>query len=242
LDARVRLDDLLDNFGATDMKSRLLSSLSFAVFLTLAINPATARDDLPEITIDGLERVKDTELAVVYAEPGVDFSQYNKINLVETYVSFKKNWRRDQNGTQGNRITSGDMDQMKAELAAMFRDVFTKVLEEGGYELVDSRAEDILTIKPAIINLDIKAPDTNSVSQSRSYTESAGEMTLYLELYDSVTDDLIAKAMDRQKDRKTGYFRWQTRVTNRAAANRILKVWANVLKDGLDEARGVTTQ
>jgi len=65
---------------------------------------------------------------------------------------------------------------------------------------------------------------------------------LYLELYDSVTDDLIAKALDRQQDREIGYFQWQTTVRNRAAANRILKVWANVLKDGLDRARGITDE
>ena len=122
----------------------------------------------------------------------------------------------------------------------MFREVFTKVLAEGGYELVNERAEDVLMIKPAIINLDISAPDTLSSDDTRSYSESPGEMTLYLELYDSVTDDLVAKAMDLQTDRETGYFQWQARVTNRAAANRILTVWANVLKDGLDGARGDT--
>ena len=39
-------------------------------------------------------------------------------------------------------------------------------------------------------------------------------MTLYLELYDSVTDDLLAKALDREYDRQTGYFQWQNSVTN----------------------------
>jgi hypothetical protein len=76
----------------------------------------------------------------------------------------------------------------------------------------------------------------------RSYAESAGEMTLYIELYDSVTDDLIGKALDRKRDRKTGYFQWHNRVTNRAAANRILKEWAKVLKEGLDEAHGIKTE
>jgi hypothetical protein len=132
------------------------------------------------------------------------------------------------------------MGKMKTELAGMFRDIFSGVLEEGGYELVNERAEDVLMIKPAIINLDITAPDTLANKGGHRYSESAGEMTLYLELYDSATDDLIAKAMDLQTDRQTGYFQWQTRVSNRAAASRILTVWANVLKDGLDGARGVS--
>ena len=97
--------------------------------------------------------------------------------------------------------------------------------------------QDVLLIRPAIIGLDVVAPDNDSTGLSRTYSETAGEMTLYLELYDSVSGEMLAKALDRQMDRQTGYFEWQNRVTNRAAANRILKVWANVLKEGLDDAR-----
>jgi hypothetical protein len=129
------------------------------------------------------------------------------------------------------------MARMKLELSSLFREVFSRTLEKGGYELVSERAEDVLLLKPAIINLDVVAPDTMDANRGNSYSETTGEMTLYLELYDSVTDDLIAKALDRKIDRQTGYFQWQNRVTNRAAANRILQVWANVLKEGLDEAR-----
>jgi hypothetical protein len=99
-----------------------------------------------------------------------------------------------------------------------------------------------LIIRPAIINLNIVAPDNRSATNVRTFSESAGDMTLYLELYDSVTGDLIAKALDQKYDRSTGYIQWQTRVSNRAAANRIMKTWANVLKDALDEARTVTGQ
>jgi len=221
------------------MKFRILTAFSVSLTLLFAAGLSFAKDEPPQTTIEGLERVKDSKLALVYVEPGADFSQYKRIYLVDTYVAFRKNWRRDQNRTANpHKISSSDMNKMKSELAGMFRDVFTQVLEEGGYELVNERAEDVLIIKPAIINLDITAPDTLSSNDTRTYAESPGEMTLYLELHDSVTDDLIAKAMDLQTERETGYFQWQTRVTNRAAANRILTVWANVLKDGLDGARG----
>lgn len=223
------------------MKSRIFTAVSVPLTLFLAAGISFAKDQPPQTTIEGLERVKDSKLALVYVEPGADFSQYERIYLVDTYVAFKKNWLRDQRRTANpHKISSSDMDKMKKELAGMFRDIFTGVLEEGGYELVSERAEDVLIIKPAIINLDIAAPDTLSSNGTRTYSESPGEMTLYLELHDSITDDLVAKAMDLQTDRETGYFQWQTRVTNRAAANRILTVWANVLKDGLDGARGDT--
>jgi len=221
------------------MKSSVQIVSVISLFVAMAGNPSYAKKDFPQVSIEGLERVKDTDLTLVYTDPGAEFSQYNRIFLADTHVAFKKNWQRDQNRTKSQRVTTDEMEKMKMELAGLFHDVFSEVLEQGGYELVTERAEDVLVIKPAIINLDITAPDTMSANRSHSYSESVGEMTLYLELYDSITDDLIAKALDRKVDRKTGYFQWQTRVSNRAAANRILKVWANVLKNGLDEARGI---
>ena len=211
------------------------------VFLVTASSLSIAEEELPEVTLDGLHHVKDSNLALVYAQPGVDFSQYQRVHLADAYIAFKKNWQRSQSRSGSQKVSANDMEKIKAELASLFRQVFTETLENGGYELVTERAEDVLIIKPAIINLYIVAPDT-STQISHTYSETAGEMTLYLELYDSVTDDLIAKALDRQLGRETGYFEWRNRGTNRAAANRILKVWANVLKEGLDEARSVTGQ
>lgn len=225
------------------MNVRILSVLIASLFLLVAVNSSYAKEGPPQTTIEGLERVEDSKLALVYVEPGADFSQYKRIYMVDTYVAFKKNWQRDQNhNANPHKISSSEMDKIKVEMASLFRDIFTDVLEEGGYEMVSERAEDVLIIKPAIINLNITAPDRLSDNDTRTYSESPGEMTLYLELFDSVTDDLIAKALDLQTDRETGYFQWQTRVTNRAAANRILTVWANVLKDGLDKAHGINSE
>jgi hypothetical protein len=205
--------------------------------LVVAGNHVFAQEAVPEVTVEGLQLIRDSNLALVYAEPGIDLSQYSRIYLDDAYIAFKKNWRRNQNRYHPQKIKAGDMARMKLELSSLFREVFSRTLEKGGYELVSERAEDVLLLKPAIINLDVVAPDTMDANRGNSYSETTGEMTLYLELYDSVTDDLIAKALDRKIDRQTGYFQWQNRVTNRAAANRILQVWANVLKEGLDEAR-----
>lgn len=220
------------------MKFSALAKCSFILALLAAGSLQAASDKLPEVTVDGLHHLSDTELAIVYTQPGADLGQYNKVYLADAHVAFKKNWQRDQNAGGRIGVTASDMEMMKTELAAMFREVFATTLQDGGYELVTARGEDVLMIKPAIINLDITAPDTMSSGMTRSYAESSGEMTLYLELLDSVTGDLIGKALDRKRDRETGYFQWQNRVTNRAAANRILKEWAEVLKDGLDAAKG----
>jgi len=224
------------------MKFGILYTFMVLLSLVVAGNHAVAQEAVPEVTVEGLQLIKDSNLALVYAEPGINLGQYSKVYLDDAYIAFKKNWQRDQNRHHPQKVNANDMALMKAELSSLFREVFSRTLEEGGYELVTERAEDVLLLKPAIINLDVVAPDTMDANRGNSYSESTGEMTLYLELYDSLTDDLIAKALDRKIDRQTGYFQWQNRVTNRAAANRILQVWANVLKEGLDVARGASAQ
>ena len=219
------------------MKFGALCRLLMIASLAVTAGPCAAADDRPEFTLEGLQLIEDSNLALVYAEPGANLARYSRIYLDAPQVAFKKNWKNIQNRYDAVRVSDGDMDKIKAELSELFMQVFAKTLEDGGYALADGPGDDVLGVKSAIINLDIVAPDVNSPGITRTYSETAGEMTLYMELYDSVSGDLLAKALDRKADRRTGYFQWRNRVTNRAAANRILKAWAGVLKEGLDDAR-----
>jgi len=214
----------------------------FLLLPALALPGATFADpstEPPPFTEDGLKLVENSDWGLVYVEPGADLSGYERVKLLDTYVAFKKDWRRDQNRTSGGiRVTQNDMDRIKERLAKEFREVFTKVLEDSGYPVVEETAEDVLILRPAIINLDVTAPDTNRAGMSRTYAESAGEMTIYLEMHDGVTGDLIAKGMDRKADRRRGYMEWQSRVQNTQAANAILKNWAESIVQALDKAHG----
>lgn len=210
-----------------------------AISLIIASGSTLAKqDDLPEITEEGLHRVPDSKMAIVYADPDADLAGYNRVLLMDAHVAFRKNWERDQrrNSMDPLRITSNDVDKIKKNLATEFNTVFRKTLEDGGYEIVDEPGDDVLLVRPAIINLDVNAPDTPRAGRTTTYTRSAGEMTLYIELYDSVTSDLMAKAMDRRID-NGAFYTWTNSVTNRKASEKILGGWATILLEALDEAR-----
>ena len=190
-----------------------------------------------------MELVKDSDLATVYADPGADLSIYNRIWLEDATVAFKKNWQRDQNRSSANRfkVRTKDMERILADTATLFREVFTKELLDGGYVLAEEAGDDVLLVKPAIVDLDVTAPDIPQPTRNMSFSESAGEMTLNLELYDSITGDKIAKATDRKRDAFRGYVEWRTSVNNRAVARRMMESWAKALRSALDEARSATT-
>ena len=223
------------------MKLSRIAIVLCSIGLLASVAALQAKEqDLPEVTEDGLHRVPDSKLAIVYAEPGANLESYRRVLLLEPYVAFKKNWERNQRSTSVNasRLTSKDIERMKTTMATEFREVFTRVLESGGYPVVDEAGDDVLLVRPAIINLDANAPDTMSAGMTTTYVASAGEMTLYVEIYDSVTGDLMAKALDRRVDnRNAGLYTWANSVTNKAASERILKGWASILLDALNEAR-----
>jgi len=219
--------------------SRVLALL--CVCTLFAAGYAVAKDDPPRVSHDGLELVDHDRHQEIYKKPGADFSQYARVAILECYVAFRKNWERDQNRDRvglSNRVTQKDMDRIKKSLSDEFLKVFTEELENGGYTVVDTGAEDVLVLRPAIIDLDVTAPDTMSPGMTQTFAASAGQMTLYMELYDSVTSAILGRVIDAEAARDHGTMHVSNRVTNQAEADRILRKWADVLVDKLDAVHG----
>jgi hypothetical protein len=203
-------------------------------------NVIAAEATLPDVTVDGLHRIKNTEMAVVYAKPDVNLSVYNRIYMTKPQIAFTKNWLRTQNSIPNQHVTSEDMQRIKADLAQLFTDVFKHELQNnGGYVLVDGVAEDVLIVHPAIVDLNVLAPDTPGTRGKRSAIASVGSMTLYMELIDSVTGDMLVKAYDNKYDRSRTRIQAPNNVRNEAAARDMLGEWAELLRLALDEARTV---
>ena len=216
----------------------LKTTLVLALLTTSLSTTAFAADDPPEYTEEGLRLVEDSNWGLVYVLPGADFTGYDSVQILESFVAFRENYRRDMNRSQRSiRTTENDMNRIKERLAGEFDTVFREVFEaDEQWSVTDSAGENVLVLRPAIVNLDVQAPDTMSAGRTRTYAESAGEMTLYLEVRDSVSGALLAKGLDRQGDRRSGFMEWQTRASNTQAARRILTGWAESLRDGLNEA------
>ena len=66
---------------------------------------------------------------------------------------------------------------------------------------------------------------------------SAGSGTLYLELWDPSTNTVLARAMDAQADQQP-FARPANAVTNRQAADIVLRNWADDLVRHLDAVHG----
>jgi hypothetical protein len=202
--------------------------------------PATAAEPAPA-TQDGLELRSQTKSRLVYAKPGANLSAYGRVAILDCYVEFEKDWQKDYNESRvglDSRVTDQDVERMKTGLAAEFKKVFTTELQDkGGYQVVNVAAPDVLVLRPALINVEVNAPDLMSADLRRTVVRSAGQMTLYLELWDPTTNTLLARIVDAQAD-DSGFAKEANRVTNVTAADQILRDWASELRKHLDAARG----
>ncbi len=213
------------------------------VALALVSGASWAKDKPPEVDSNGLHLVHNSDLRLVYQLPDSTLSDYSKVILIDAYVAFRKNWLRDRRSESINplAVSKKDMETLKERVAKEFHEAFSKELEKKGYAVVDKTetGPDVLIVRPAIINLDISAPDVGMTEVGRSsyFVSSAGQMTLYAELYDSHTSQMIGKVIDPEADRM-----WEStgiranRVTNKEAEDHIVKAWADALAGHLHEA------
>lgn len=195
-----------------------------------------AQEDDAQNSFDGLERIEDARVGAAYIDPEADFSVFRRVAILDPLVAFRANWQRDQNRRRNTNVRTGDMERIKADVAWLFRDVFTERLEAAGFEIVNVANQDVLVLRPAIIDLDVTAPDTRSAGRSRTFAASTGAATLYLQLVDSVSGDTIGRAIDRRAARRAGgSVTWSNRVTNTAEARRMVGRWADILVEFLSE-------
>jgi Protein of unknown function (DUF3313) len=217
-----------------------IAALCAGLALMTAVGFA-ANEPAPEVTKDGLRLYRQTSQRIAYVRPGATFTQYKRLALVDCYVEFSKEWVEDYNRDQpdpSRRIRDGDLDRAKQALQSDFKKIFTEELQKGGrYQVTDSGGPDVLVLRPALINIQVSAPDLMAPGRSVTYVQSAGAMTIYLELWDSASNTILARVIDGKVDPAI-YGQPASSVTNRAAADRMMRSWADELRTRLDLVRG----
>lgn len=213
-----------------------LSALAACLFATSFVTVSVAKEKPPE-NWDGLERRKVKGLDNVYVRPNVQFTPYKSVQLEPTQVEFQNNWEKSFDIS--DRPTAGEMQKIKDKLAELMRKGYTEELVKHGYTIVEAPAEDTLLVRTAIINLFINAPDLNNPGITRSYTTSAGSMTLVLEARDGPSGQLLARVVDSRTDETPGgTLMWTNAATNTNDARRMIDEWAKRLRQSLDKLNG----
>lgn len=212
------------------MAAMLLASAAFAADKA-ALDEAMSHDGLQKIKVKGLE--------LAYARPGATLAGYDKVKLDPVEVAFRKDWEPTRTGST-KKLTAEERENIRSGVATIVHDTFAAELRKGGnYQVVNEAGPDVLRVKAQIVNLYVTAPDTRTGAATRVYVVSAGEMTLFMELYDSESGQVLARVVDRREARNAGRMTLSNSVMNAGEAESIASNWARILRNGLDKAHGI---
>ena len=204
---------------------------------------AAKPSDLDEaMSHDGLRKVTVKGIQFAYARPGATLADYHRVQIEPVQVAFHKHW--DPTRT-GSRIKLGqeERENIRSGVATAVQEAFVKELrDKSRYQVVDEAGPDVLRVKVAIVDLYVNAPDTESVGMSRTYTVSAGQMTLFAELFDSESGQLLARVIDKREGRDNQMYQLANSVVQRGELQDIASTWARILRRALDNAHGIGTK
>ena len=209
---------------------RIALLLILTVFYSLDAYSET--DPWPAITADGLHRVYIPEFGVVYVKPGNKLTDYHHLKILKPVVSFEKGRVGEEewaNESQAGMPSAEETLRVRSRISERFHEIFTRKMADGGYHLTDEAGTGVLLIRPAIINLALISSESHG----------AGEVTLYVELFDSVTGERLAEAWDQQTGQSadTGLENWAVEA-NREMGLRAIDEWAKSMQSALSGMKG----
>jgi hypothetical protein len=154
-------------------------------------------------------------------------------------VTFAKDWNPKPSGSPFP-ITPAQRETIRANVARIVYQAFKKELQRGnGYPVVTQAGPHVLGIKVYVINVYVTVPPVLTPDAATFSVSSAGQGTLVLQLYDSQTFQILARAMDAQAAQNLGPMMISNSVTNQAAGERIAYGWAQILRKELDAAHDI---
>lgn len=223
--------------------SRLLLTAVLAVgiisLIGCASEPTIDTSPVAEVSFDGLYKIKGGKSDEAWARPDTDISQYSKIMLQGVGIHYRP-------GGDARKIYSPNSIRDHFELTEKQKERFAELVttiarEELGrskqFTLVDEAGPDVLLIQGGLLDVVSYVPPDN-IGRGEIYLSRVGEATLVLEISDSMTETVLARAVDRRMaENQTGLSR-SNRVSNTSEVRRMIRFWARTLRERLDEFKG----
>ena len=222
------------------MNGRTILMIIAAALIAGCATPAPTVDTSAEaeMTFDGLYPVKNSRADQAWARPDVDLTQFSKIMLQGVGVEYRPGGESGRSFSARSRGGPYEVTEaQKARFEATMREAFLEeLLKSKHFTIVTEPGPDVLLIRGALLDVVSYVPPDPVGARADVYLSKVGEATLVLELRDSITEAILARAIDRRAaENLGGTLQYSTRVFNATEVKRLARTWGSLLRDRLDE-------
>jgi hypothetical protein len=189
-----------------------------------------------EVTYDGLVRVDNASFKRVWIDPTVDLSRYKKIMPGTAEFEFRAVREVSASAARrsgANEFPVNEANQLRLENLA--NEIFNEELQKSSrFTMVDSPGADVLIVRGAMLDIVSRVPP-EITGRGDIYLDRVGEVTLVLELADSMSGETLARAAERGAAQSSGGRGMRSNsVNNMSEVRRLFRRWAVRLREGLD--------
>lgn len=190
-----------------------------------------------EVSFDGLHKIDNSRVDSAWGVPDLDLSSYTNILPVNVGVEYRE--VKNKGSTYRTRSQGGLYfidDKARAQFEALVDEIVMEELQKSNrFHIVDEPGPNTLLVSGGLLNVTSQVPPDPIGSRSRIYLSSVGEATLVLEIRDSETNRILARAVDRRAAESIGgSFTRSNSVTNTAEIRRLIRFWASGLREALE--------
>jgi Protein of unknown function (DUF3313) len=224
--------------------SAIIAGLSLGMLnVTLQAAPRLQTGPDAEVTYDGLHRVDKTVMSAAWVKPDLDLRGYDKLMLVGAGFSYKAVDNQGKRYVPGRSndtefyITERNRERVEREM----REAFLKSLEGlQRYELVTQPGPGTLALVAGAYDIVSSVPPTNTCTgRCDVYLRQVGEATLVVELRDSLSNEVLARAADRRAAESAGWPINANSVTVWPEVRRLASFWGTRVRKALDDFQSV---
>jgi hypothetical protein len=192
------------------------------------------------ISFDGLFPIKNSAADQAWAVPSLDLTRYNKIMVQGVGIEYRPGGK---SGRSSMTHSDGRPFEVTEEQKARFRQVVNEtLLDELGkskkFGVVNEPGPDVLLIRVALLDVVSYVPP-ESIGRSEIYLSEIGDVTLALELRDSISEAILARSIDRDTIGDDSTMRSSNRVVNQAVDRPLKRKCMSARRERLDSFSGL---
>ncbi len=190
-----------------------------------------------EVTEDGLHRMDPSIMGAAWVKPDLDLSRYDRIYFMSAVTQFREIVERQYSARTIRNVTEFPVSEtVQARLRELFGEVFYEIIEDvESYELTDELGREVLMVRgfltDVISGIPPELPGSTAIT-----VRWVWEANIVLELRDSMSDEVLARTVERLRldGPMDATFVWM--LTPRA-----VRSWSSLLASRLEELSDLST-
>lgn len=197
---------------------------------TATENADTSFDGLVPVSVKGLDQA--------WTKPEANLSKYTKIMLEKAEIQYRQvKPAALQYDTPLSQTEYPVSEEGKAYLEKLLVDTFSQELGKSEmFTVVQAPGPDVLKVRVSLLDVVSMVPPERS-SKSPIFLDSIGEATLVLELYDSQSNAILARAIDRGTADSPAWKMTSSSAETDTEVRELVANWASILRSELEEVK-----